>query len=168
MAGALALTVSVEDPRWTETLDGVEALGERAARAAWDRSALDGAVAEAGLVLMDDAGVRDLNRDYRGQDKATNVLSFAALDGGGPAPVAGQPLVLGDIVVAFETTRDEARDQGRPLADHFSHLVVHGMLHLLGHDHEDDAEAEAMEAMETAIMAGLGLPDPYAPPPEPR
>ena len=76
----------------------MEALGERAARAAWDRSALDGAVAEAGLVLMDDAGVRDLNRDYRGQDKATNVLSFAALDGGGPAPVAGQPLVR-DLVM---------------------------------------------------------------------
>lgn len=113
----------------------------------------------AALALADDAAVRSLNRDWRRQDKPTNVLSF-------PAPnlsrgVAG-PLFIGDIVIAEETLLAEARAAGIPPAHHFQHLLVHGLLHLLGHDHEDDEEAAAMEALETRILAALGIPSPYA------
>jgi probable rRNA maturation factor len=118
--------------------------------------------AEASLVLADDDLVRGLNHDYRGQDRPTNVLSFANLDGDPlPAPGVAQPLLLGDVVIAFETTRAEAAAEGRRLADHFSHLVVHGMLHLLGFDHETDAQAAEMEGLETRILSKLGIADPY-------
>lgn len=113
--------------------------------------------AELSLVLTDDARIRDLNRDWRGFDKPTNVLSFPAADAEDDDP---GPL-LGDVVVAFETTAREAAEAGRRLEDHFAHLLVHGLLHLFGFDHEDDAEADEMEALETAILAGLGIADPY-------
>lgn len=113
----------------------------------------------AALALADDAVVRSLNRDWRRQDKPTNVLSFPApkppRDFDGPTPI-------GDIVIAEETLLDEARTAGIEPAHHFQHLLVHGLLHLLGHDHEDDEEAAAMEALETRILAALGIPDPYA------
>lgn len=104
--------------------------------------------------------MRDLNRDYRGVDKVTNVLAFPAAQSGGS--VADEaPLPLGDVVVAFETVRREASDQDKPVAEHLSHLIVHGVLHLLGFDHFDDQEAERMEALEVEVLAGLGIPDPY-------
>ncbi len=116
---------------------------------------------ELGIRLTDDAEVQALNRDYRGQDRPTNVLSFPGDDPGSPrAP--GQPLLLGDIVVAFETTAGEAAEAGRSAEAHLAHLIVHGVLHLLGHDHQGETEAVAMEALETRIMAGLGYTDPYA------
>lgn len=118
--------------------------------------------AEIAITLSDDAEVRVLNRDWRGKDKPTNVLSFPGLEGAMAnllPPDAPRP--LGDIILAFETCRGEAADQGKSLADHTRHLVVHGVLHLLGFDHEDEAEAEEMEALETAILAGLGIADPY-------
>ncbi|MFZ2870878.1 MAG: rRNA maturation RNase YbeY [Zavarzinia sp.] len=117
---------------------------------------------EIAITLSDDAEVRVLNRDWRGKDKPTNVLSFPGLEGAMAAllpPDAPRP--LGDVILALETCRREAVDQGKSLADHARHLVVHGVLHLLGFDHEDDAEAEEMEAMETAVLAGLGIADPY-------
>lgn len=114
--------------------------------------------AEVSVVLTDDAEIRTLNRDWRGQDKPTNVLSFPLEDRG---PVGG-PCPLGDIVVAFETCAREAREEDKPLADHLAHMAVHGTLHLLGHDHEDPVEAEEMEALERAILARLGVADPYA------
>jgi len=113
--------------------------------------------AELSLVFTDDAHVRVLNRQYRGKDSPTNVLSFPGAPG---KPGAYGPL-LGDIVVAEETVAREAEDQGLSFDDHLTHLVVHGFLHLLGHDHEDDAEAEIMEDMETRILARLGIADPY-------
>jgi probable rRNA maturation factor len=117
---------------------------------------------EISLVLADDAMVRDLNGRYRGQDKPTNVLSFATLDDEDDISPADGPLMLGDVIVAFETTAREAASEGKSLAAHLSHLVVHGVLHLLGYDHQDDAEAEEMEAAERSILAGLGIADPYA------
>ena len=127
-------------------------------------AALTGATGpvEIAITLSDDVEIRDLNRDWRGKDKPTNVLSFPGLEGamaGFLPPDAPRP--LGDIILAFETCRAEAEEQGKSLADHARHLVVHGVLHLLGFDHEDDAEAEEMEALETLVLAGLGIADPY-------
>jgi probable rRNA maturation factor len=115
---------------------------------------------EVSILLTDDAQVQELNRDYRQQDKPTNVLSFAALDDDSPLPPDG-PILLGDVIVAYETTEREARDEGKSFADHLSHLVVHGVLHLLGYDHLGDDEAEEMESLERSILAALGVPDPY-------
>jgi len=110
------------------------------------------------MVLTDDAGIRKINATWREKDKPTNVLSFPAA----PAPVIAASPMLGDIILAFETVEHEAAEGRLPLADHFVHLVVHGFLHLFGYDHQDDAEAEAMEALETRILAALGIADPYA------
>ena len=112
--------------------------------------------AELSLVLGDDLAVRALNRDWRGQDKPTNVLSFP----GGAAP-PGTPALIGDVVLAFETVSREAAAQGKPLADHLAHLVVHGVLHLIGYDHVAAPAARRMERLEIAVLAGLGIADPY-------
>jgi probable rRNA maturation factor len=118
--------------------------------------------AELAVMLTDDAGIRTLNNNWRGQDKPTNVLSFPALQ-----PPAGRepddaPRMLGDIAIAYETVRREADDEQKPFDHHLSHLVVHGFLHLVGYDHEKDAQAEDMESLERDILARLGIPDPYA------
>lgn len=121
----------------------------------------DGRRRELGVTLTDDATVRTLNRDWRGQDKPTNVLSFPAADDGPAGLPAELPRLLGDVVLAYGVCAAEAAAQGKALADHLSHLVVHGVLHLAGHDHEVETEAARMEALETAILAGLGIADPY-------
>jgi probable rRNA maturation factor len=113
-------------------------------------------------MLTDDAGIRTLNSNWRGIDKPTNVLSFPALQPTGAGGPDDAPNMLGDIAIAFETTRKEADDEQKPFDHHLSHLAVHGFLHLIGYDHEKDDEAEAMEALETEILAQLGIPDPYA------
>ncbi|CAK0742525.1 Endoribonuclease YbeY [uncultured Gammaproteobacteria bacterium] len=118
--------------------------------------------AEIGVTLSDDEQVRVLNRDHRGQDKSTNVLSFP-IDEPPQAPPPGAPLLLGDIVLARETITAEALDQGKNFAAHLSHLVVHGVLHLVGYDHMIDQDAERMEQLEREILARLGVADPYAP-----
>jgi probable rRNA maturation factor len=116
---------------------------------------------EISLVLADDATVRGLNEQYRGQDKPTNVLSFAALDDRMELPADG-PILLGDVVLALETIVAEAEAGGMTLAHHVAHLVVHGILHLLGFDHAEDGEATEMEALESLTLGKLGVPDPYA------
>jgi probable rRNA maturation factor len=113
--------------------------------------------AEVSLVFSDDAHIRDLNRQYRGKDSPTNVLSFPAAP---QIPGRFGPL-LGDIVLARETVVAEAATAGLTVADHLTHLIVHGFLHLLGHDHEKDDEAAVMESLETAILDRLGIADPY-------
>jgi len=145
------IEVEVEDEAWAVAIVDVEAVVVTAAEAALGTVA--GAVT---ILLADDATVRDLNARFRGKDRPTNVLSFPAA----PMPgVAREP--LGDIVLAYGTCASEAEAQTKSLADHLRHLVVHGVLHLLGRDHENDAEAEAMEAEEREILAGLGVADPY-------
>lgn len=128
----------------------------------WSAAALAGRIREADLAirLVDAKEGRALNRHYRGRDYATNVLSFPAdLPEGLPKGVR-MPL-LGDLVLCAPVVAKEAREQGKPLAAHYAHLTVHGVLHLLGWDHGDDREAEAMEALERQILAGLGIDDPY-------
>ena len=143
------IEVEVEDAAWTAALPDAEAVVVRAATAAL--GAFEGDVV---VLLTGDAEVRELNARFRDKDRPTNVLSF-------PAPESALPH-LGDLVLAYGVCAAEAEAQGKTLADHLSHLTVHGVLHLLGRDHEDDTEAEAMEAEERAILAGLGVADPYA------
>ena len=135
---------------WAVAGPDLTGLVERAATAALGR-----VTGEVVVLLTDDAGVQDLNARFRGKDKPTNVLSFPAAEGAGA--------LLGDIALASGVCRAEAAAQGKSLTDHLSHLVVHGVLHLLGRDHEDNDEAEAMEAEERSILASLGVADPYRP-----
>ena len=114
--------------------------------------------AEVAVLLVDDARMRVMNKEWRAQDKPTNVLSFQSVS---PDRLAAAPF-LGDIVLACETVEREAADARKTFDDHATHLVVHGFLHLLGHDHDDDAEAARMEGLETRILAELGIADPYA------
>ena len=155
-AEEFSVEVSVHCDAWLAACPEAEALAAAAARAALSRAAgrLPGIL---GLVLTDDAEQQELNRTYRGRDAPTNVLAFAI---GDPAPV-GSAVLLGDVVLAFATVEREATEQHKPLADHLRHLVVHGVLHLLGFDHQSAAEAEVMEAREVEILANLGVPDPY-------
>ena len=143
------IEIEVEADAWTGALAEAETVVSRAAQAAL--GTVEGDVV---VLLTDDEAVRDLNARFRDKDKATNVLSF-------PAPQSAAPH-LGDVVLAYGVCAAEAEAQGKTLSDHLSHLVVHGVLHLLGRDHEDDAEAEEMEAEEREILAGLGVADPYA------
>ena len=145
------IEVEVEDEAWAVAIVDVEAVVVTAADAALGKVA--GVVT---VLLADDETVRDLNARFRGKDRPTNVLSFPA------APMPGAvPEPLGDIILAYGTCASEAEAQTKSLADHLRHLVVHGVLHLLGRDHESDAEAEAMEAEEREILSGLGVSDPY-------
>jgi len=169
-SAAIAVAVRVRDAAWHRDLPEVESLVRQAARAAAAvlspgvPGANGWAEAEVSVMLADDAAVRALNRDYRGHDTATNVLAFPGIEmvrGRAAGPVAGPPL-LGDVVLARQTVRRAAAAQGKALADHVQHLVVHGVLHLLGFDHDTDAAAADMEMREIAILASLGVADPYA------
>ncbi len=156
------IAVIARDPLWRDVEPRFEDLARRAAEAVFchdaTRRGLDGQV-EASIVLADDALVRDLNRTYRRQDRPTNVLSFC--NDRKPEGVNG-PCLLGDVILARETVLREARDQGKSVAEHMSHLIVHGLLHLLGFDHEETPQAEKMEALEVAILAGIGIENPYS------
>jgi probable rRNA maturation factor len=157
----VSIEVSIHAKAWLAACPEAELLVATAARAVLDRAAGPKASAPVilGIILTDDAEQRRLNRTYRGLDAPTNVLSFALSHAAGEAP--GAPLLLGDVVLAFETIAREAAEQRKPMADHLRHLTVHGVLHLLGFDHQNDAEAAAMEAREVEILKILGVPDPY-------
>jgi len=123
----------------------------------WVGAALsDRQEAELTVRVVENAESRELNRTYRGKDSATNVLSFPA-----ELPPGIEVPLLGDIVICATLVADEAREQGKAPLDHWAHLTIHGVLHLLGYDHQDDAEAEEMEALETRLLASLGIDDPY-------
>ncbi len=154
VAGALKIDVVVEAELWRPSRN-LNTLVRRAIAAAAATLSTPGA--ELAVVLTDDAAIRLLNRRWRGIDAATNVLSFSS------GKVAGNPPLLGDVVLAYETVAQEAADQRKPFADHVAHLVVHGFLHLLGYDHESDRDAKAMERAERDILDRLSIPDPYLP-----
>ena len=139
-----------------------EAVIHRAIATAAGLVAADVGETELAIMLTDDAGIRTLNRNWRGIDKPTNVLSFPALQPTGASSPDDAPRMLGDIAIAYETTRKEADDEQKPFDHHLSHLAVHGFLHLIGYDHDKDDDAEAMEALEREILSQLGIPDPYA------
>ena len=154
----------VEDPRWQAA--EIEAVAERAARAALTAVARDPELHEIGLLACDDARIAVLNADFRGKATPTNVLSWPAFAAPVPEEPPGLPgegpLFLGDIALAYETCAREAEAAGIALADHAAHLVVHGTLHLLGHDHEEDDAAETMEEIESKALATMGIADPYS------
>jgi probable rRNA maturation factor len=153
-----ALDIVIESPLWN-SVPGVKPALRRAIKAALPEGQPKIAEAELAIVLTDDAAIRKLNRQWRGRDQPTNVLSF-------PSPSARRPDIgarlLGDVVIAYETAAREADTEGLPLAHHLAHLAVHGYLHLLGYDHETESEAETMERLEREILARLDVPDPYA------
>ncbi len=163
LACALLVDLVAEDPQWT-------ALGDHDAAAAI--AEVTGAITAnlelpaprttATIALGSDAEVRELNKAWRGKDKPTNVLSFPSP----PPPKQGRRIpmerFLGDVILAEETLAREAADLGIAAIDHFRHLVLHGLLHLLGYDHESETEATVMEALETKILASIGVADPYA------
>ncbi|CAN5119622.1 rRNA maturation RNase YbeY [soil metagenome] len=151
------IEVVIESDDWTEALRDAEAVVGRAAAAA--QGSVPGDLV---ILLTDNGAVQLLNAEFRDRDKPTNVLSFP---GGDMPPIPGEgpgaPIHLGDIVLAFGVCRDEAAEQGKSLANHLTHLVVHGVLHVLGRDHEDEDDAETMEAEERTLLASLGVADPY-------
>lgn len=160
------IEVTVEAAAWRTAVADPEGLCRRAVAAVLARQASAEAPvkvpikAEVSVLLTDDARIRALNRDWRGRDRPTNVLSFPALPAGAAWP-ADRPVLLGDVVLALETAEREAAAEGKALADHATHLLVHGTLHLLGFDHEGEAEAARMEQLEVELLAGLGIADPY-------
>jgi probable rRNA maturation factor len=155
----LIVDVVLDDADWSAFND-VEAVVAVAADAVGARQDLKIGRAEATVALSSDAEVATLNGTYRGKPKPTNVLSFPAGPASAGAPEAARRF-LGDIIVARETVMVEAADQGIPPVHHLQHLVVHGLLHLMGYDHENDEDANIMETLETSILAGIGIPDPY-------
>lgn len=157
----LRLALEIEDARWNAALPNASDLIEKAVSLALADIEADGRTMEVGVRLVDDGTIQALNRDWRGRDKPTNVLSFPL---GDPGPVIDPdfPWLIGDIVMSYDTVTAEATRDMKPLEHHVVHLAIHATLHLIGHDHEDEAEAEAMEAAEVRLLAGLGIPDPYA------
>ena len=155
----IATDITVEAGAWPPKRR-LRSLVGKAVEAALSEAGVDaGAASELSVVFSDDAHIRTLNSGWRGKDKPTNVLSFPAFP---VTPGKRLPPMLGDVVLAAETVAREAELEGKPLDHHITHLVIHGVLHLIGHDHEDEAEAEAMEALERAALARLAIPDPYA------
>jgi probable rRNA maturation factor len=147
------LDVIVESPLWDKSPDA-ERVVRDAIGAATKNTAQDNA--EIAILLTDDSAIRKINRQWRDQDKPTNVLSF-------PASGASQETAhLGDIVIAYETLAREAEAENKPFAHHLAHLAIHGYLHLLGYDHMTDADAAQMERLEATLLDQLGIPDPYA------
>jgi probable rRNA maturation factor len=160
---ALPITeVLVVADAWQSEPDAETAI-QRAIAVAAEMVDADTGGAELAVMLTDDPGIRTLNKNWRGIDKPTNVLSFPALQPTGEARSDDDaPRMLGDIAIAYETTRREADDEQKPFDHHLAHLAVHGFLHLIGYDHEKDQDADTMEALETEILMQLGIPDPYA------
>jgi probable rRNA maturation factor len=168
MNSAFTIDIASTCAAWRQVCPGAEELACGAAQFALVRGSAAWKLVwqervELSIVLADAAEQQHLNRIHRGVDAPTNVLAFQAWDPSTRVP-AGSPVLLGDVVLALETVAREASEQDKPIADHLRHLVVHGVLHLLGFDHLTPAEAEAMESLERSILAEMGIPDPYRDP----
>ena len=142
----LEVTVTRLSGEWSKSMTGYRRQIET-----WCRAALKGRSGGVSIVLANDALLHELNRSYRGKDKTTNVLSFI-----------GEAGELGDVILSYETVKREAKEQKKSFVRHTAHLVVHGCLHLIGHDHEKEKDAVKMETLETSILVKLGFSDPYA------
>ncbi|MCF8477202.1 MAG: rRNA maturation RNase YbeY [Pseudolabrys sp.] len=151
---AVIVGIQVQSPLWDAQPRAEPAVREAIAAAAAALSTSDG---EVSILLTDDSAVRTLNREWRGLDKPTNVLSFPAPE----SPATGGARFLGDIVIAYETLQRECEDEDRDFLHHLTHLTVHGFLHLLGYDHQTDTDADEMEGIESNIMTTMKLPDPW-------
>ena len=152
------VSIEVEDEAWAE-LAGLEELTRGAVDAALKGAGVDGNGLDIAILFTGDLSIAVINAEWRGKDYPTNVLTFPTAP---DMPVPdGEPRPLGDIVLASGVVAREAVEQGKTLRAHATHLIVHGVLHLLGHDHEDEVEADAMERLETEILKGLGISDPY-------
>lgn len=154
----MTISIEVEDEAWL-ALAGLDSVARGAVAAALASAHTDAEEGEIGLLFTSDEAIAEINAEWRAKDKPTNVLSFPAPEGM-PVP-DGEPRPLGDVVLAFGVIAREAAEQGKTLHDHTTHLIVHGVLHLLGFDHETDAEALEMERLEAGILKGLGISDPY-------
>jgi probable rRNA maturation factor len=156
MSGPVRIDLSVEAGEWPEEAE-LGRIVAHVVEATLSELRLEPEECELSVLFTDDAHIADLNARWRGKDKPTNVLSFPA------ATVAGAavPPVLGDIVLASETIAAEAAMDEKPFDHHLTHLIVHGLLHLFGHDHEEEDAAEAMEALERRVLLRLAIPDPY-------
>lgn len=165
MTASLTVDVIEEAAAWRDCVPGAKTVARTAAVAAWraTRAACgaaetEGPAEEVSILLTDDDTVRRLNREHRAKDRPTNVLSFPV----GPAAAGGgAPVMLGDVVLAAGVVTREAREQDKAPADHLRHLVIHGVLHLLGYDHGSEEEARIMERLETTVLAAFGVADPY-------
>ncbi|SPJ29171.1 rRNA maturation RNase YbeY [Falsiruegeria mediterranea] len=162
------LDIAIEDDRWQTA--GLEALAERAATQTLGHQGLDADEAEISLLACDDDRIAVLNAEFRDKPTPTNVLSWpaqelAAVEAGGhpaqPEPDFMGELALGDIAISYDTCAREAQAAGKPMVDHVTHLIVHGVLHLLGYDHIRDADATVMEALEVEILGKMGINNPY-------
>ena len=157
------LEIRVDAPEWRATFEP-EALAERAAAAALASADIPAQDVEISLLLTDDDAIATMNKRFRGLDKPTNVLSWPSTALSGPVDAAAlrpAPYFLGDVALAYQTTRNEAEAASNPLEAHVAHLIIHGVLHLLGHRHDNDAEAAQMEAREIWALARLGVVSPY-------
>jgi probable rRNA maturation factor len=170
-AAAIDVAVAVSCDYWLREIDfDAEALAREVVPMAFAMAdipaRIGGVDVEFSVVLTDDETIKALNRDYRGKDKPTNVLSFAALDAADADMhlLPDQPWPMGDIVLAFETIEKEVIGTDKSFRDHYVHLLIHGTLHLLGYDHEEDEEAEEMETLEIRILKKYGIENPYSSP----
>lgn len=159
--GNLTIDVEIADPAWRRALDEPEHFCREVLGAAYAFLNYPARSYEVSVVLTDDMRQQVLNASYRGKDASTNVLSFPSGESTADGFPVDIPLPLGDITLAFETVRREAAAEGLSFADHFCHLLVHGMLHLGGYDHETDEDAEEMETLEIEILASRGVANPY-------
>jgi len=152
------IDISINTSLWQDSVQNIEQLTQKAVNLVFSKMLHNIEHIEISIVLADDAFVQNLNKTYRGKDKPTNVLSFPQTE---PDEAHDSFISLGDIIIAYETIAREALEQNKPLPDHYAHMLVHGCLHLLHHDHETDKEAEEMEAHEIAILSALNIKNPY-------
>ena len=159
--GSLSVDVDTRAAAWTAFTQDPAKICETILTSVWPRISTTSHAYEVSVVLADDTMLRQLNSQYRGKDAPTNVLSFPTELTHDDAVPDGEPVPLGDIVLSFETLQREAADLGIEMRDHFTHLLVHGMLHLVGFDHETDEDAAEMESRESDILAKMGIATPY-------